>query len=208
MARESGTKKKVSVALDLDGTLVDSVTTATKRLLESLGLREAISENIGEQVRTYDIVSSVLPEELWEEGRKELKRIFEDPEVYLSSPPFPGSVELCHRLEENFDFVGYITLRPESVIHDTKRWLKEMGFPKHENVFRPRGRDKGELMSLLGAWWILEDDPEQVKGVLRRGLKGVVLDRPYNREENLPRAYSYTEFLSFLVYDQGPVLSW
>ena len=190
--------KKTSVALDLDGVLVDSVTLATRRLLESFGLNGP-GEGIIEHIKTYDIVSSLLPEELWEEGKRELRKIFQDPEVYLSSPPFEGAVEFSNKIEENFDFVGYITLRPEGVIRDTQRWLREWGFPKPENVFVPRGRDKGELMSLLGVWWILEDDPEQVKGVLKRGLKGVLLDRPYNREENLPRAYSYNEFLSFLT---------
>lgn len=198
-------KKKVPVALDLDGVVVDSITTATRRLLEAFGIPE---EKDLSHVHTYDIVSSVLPEELWEEGRARLREIFEDPDTYFSSSPFPGAVEFSHKLEENFEFVGYITLRPEPIARETKRWLREMGFPKHENVFSPRGRDKGELMSLLGVWWILEDDPEQVKRVLKRGLKGVLLDRPYNREENLPRAYSYNEFLSFLVGEQGPVLSW
>ena len=194
-------KKRVPVVLDLDGVVVDSITTAIKRLLEAFCIPE---EKDLSHVHTYDIVSSVLPEELWEEGKVMLRKIFEDPETYLSSRPFPGAIEFSQRIEENFDFVGYITLRPEPVVQETKEWLKHMGFPKHENVFRPRGRDKGELMSLLGVWWILEDDPDQVRRVIKRGLKGIVLDRPYNRGENLPRAYSYNEFLSFLVEAKAP----
>lgn len=131
-----------------------------------------------------------------EEGKQMWESTLE--EIYFTTcPPYPGAVELLQRLEEEGHDIFYITARPKEHGERTKEWMKERGFPIHDDRFYygMLDHEKVDIIRGLHLDYYFDDKP----GVLNTlkeipSLKLYLKDQRYNRDVDIPRVVDWREF--------------
>ena len=91
------------------------------------------------------------------------------------------------------DVIWYVTARSapsngsidmaNSVREQTMRWLAKHKFPQHENLIF--SADKVKTCIGLDAKYLVEDNWDAVQGAYEEGITAYLIDKPYNRSEDL-----------------------
>ncbi|MGF6951692.1 putative HAD superfamily protein [Neobacillus sp. B4I6] len=126
-------------------------------------------------------------QEMW---RNSLEEIY-----YTSCPAFPDAVETLQELEKKGHEIFYITARPKEHGERTKEWLKENGFPVHEERFfyGMQDHEKVEIIKKLKLDYYFDDKPEVLNTLLNESIKIFLRDQSYNRHLNLPRIINWSD---------------
>ncbi|WP_096270752.1 5' nucleotidase, NT5C type [Paucisalibacillus globulus] len=127
--------------------------------------------------------------EMWNRSLEEI--------YYTNCPPFPGAVEALNKLEEDGHEIFYITARPKQHGERTKEWLKERGFPVHNNQFfyGMKDHEKIDIIKDLNLNYYVDDKPTILATLTEQPIKLFLMDQSYNRTSNFNRIKKWSEFL-------------
>ena len=142
-------------------------------------------------------------------SREEEIKLFED---YESTPNFSkplfleGFIDSLDFLVENFE-IHFVTARHEGIKKETEEILKE-NFDFDFHVFFTRDLNHNEIKTKAKYCLeneiklIIEDKLETVEECVLNGMKGILIDRPWNQKENLDekiiRVKNWEEILAIL----------
>lgn len=118
-------------------------------------------------------------------------------EIYFSNVrPFPGAVELLQQLEKDGHEIYYITARRKKHGEQTKKWLKQRGFPVRDDRFfwGMKDEEKIEFIKKLNLDVYVDDSPHVLTTLVHEPIHVFIKDQPYNREFQLPRFADWAEF--------------
>ena len=125
--------------------------------------------------------------EMWNSSLEEI--------YYTSCPAFPSAVETLQQLEKSGHEIYYITARPKEHGERTKVWLKENGFPVHDEKFYygMQDHEKVEIIKKLHLDYYFDDKPEILNTLLNESIEVFLLDQSYNRNTNFPRIENWSD---------------
>jgi hypothetical protein len=167
------------LALDIDETLSFTFGLMFDRLVEKFGNPENLTaREIFQKYRHTDNV----PYWQHDEAKKILREIVNSNEIQKELPLIENANEVVQEINKIIPVVAYITVRPQSIIHGTKFWLKKHGFPEATVIAKPNNIDRK-----IGSKWkarvlkylypevvgIVDDSVSLVK-FLGKDYKGVV----------------------------------
>lgn len=132
---------------------------------------------------------------LTEEQGKEMWNTSLEEIYYTSCPPFPNAVETLQQLDKQGHEIYYITARPKAHGERTKEWLKQLGFPVHDDRFFYGMQDdeKVQIIKKLKLDYYFDDKPEVLNTLINETSKVFVKDQSYNRHLEVPRIVNWTE---------------
>lgn len=132
---------------------------------------------------------------LSEEQGKEMWNTSLEEIYYTSCPPFPNAVETLQQLDKQGHEIYYITARPKAHGERTKEWLKQQGFPVHDDRFYYGMQDdeKVQIIKKIKLDYYFDDKPEVLNTLINETSKVFVKDQSYNRHLDIPRIVNWTE---------------
>jgi uncharacterized protein len=133
--------------------------------------------------------------EMWNNSLEEI--------YYTSCPAFPNAAETLHNLEKQGHEIFYITARPKEHGERTKDWLKDNGFPVHDDRFfyGMQDHEKVEIIKELKLDYYFDDKPEVLNTLVNEKLVAIVKDQSYNQHSNLPRIKNWCEIEEIIKAD-------
>jgi uncharacterized HAD superfamily protein len=141
--------------------------------------------------------------------RQEILNEFHDSPEYKKIEPVKGSVEAILKLSEKYELV-IITARPDMLKEKTKNFIEKY-FPKmfsgihHTTILKERKFiKKSEICNKIGAKIIIEDHYKNALDCAEKGIKAIILDMPWNRNEdyshsNIEHAKNWDEIIKILI---------
>jgi len=193
MVTNTAKSREMKVAIDVDGVLRDFVGSLHKCLIMD-GL---ILENTPMPEITSWGLHQFYPQiESTEEFYDYIFRSESTFNLFSSAPIYKGAKEFMELLEKGHE-VGIITSQNEAGWRATLVWLfANQITPPNIHCIR------FDLMKADKTIWdyevILDDKPSHVHEFLDKDRMGFLLDRPWNQEVDLPRVFSYGEFIEEL----------
>lgn len=168
------------LAFDLDETIVWTVRAWAAEMSERFGNPEGLTPE--ELIAKYPYLNGVpywqTPEAFaWMEFAKE------DNEFQTTLPLVEGADHYVSHINEVIPVAAYITVRPQSVIEGTRRWLDTLEFPQAAILARPNHIPHSE-----GPKW-----KARVIDYLHPEIIGIVDDNP-SLHKHLPPDYQGTIF--------------
>ncbi|MDN4493432.1 5' nucleotidase, NT5C type [Ureibacillus aquaedulcis] len=118
-------------------------------------------------------------------------------EIYFTDcPSFDGALELLNRLEREGHEIFYITSRPKQYCQKTQEWVKDQGFPVHEQRFfcGMQDQEKIEIIRQLDLDFYFDDKPAVLHTLSDIATKVYVKDQSYNQDVGIPRVKEWTSF--------------
>ncbi len=105
--------------------------------------------------------------EMWNSSLEEI--------YYTSCPAFPNAVATLQDLVEQGHEIFYITARPKEHGERTKEWLKDNGFPVHDQRFfyGMQDHEKVEIIKKLNLDYYFDDKPEVLDTLLNQKLTAI-----------------------------------
>ena len=137
--------KRQGLALDIDETLSATNVKWFDRCIEQFGNPEGLS--VDKLIDKYHLAQN-NPAWQSKEAQEWMHGQRTAPEAQDDLPVIFGAVEGVKELQQVTNVVAYLTVRPESVSENTKRWLREKGFPDLPVVAKPK-----EVPFELGNQW-------------------------------------------------------
>lgn len=150
-------------------------------MLEKFGNPEnlSIKDLIAKYRYTQNVPYWQTPEALeWMESKRK------DNELQEQLPLIEESDKMVQKIDEIIPIVGYITIRPRSVLSGTRNWLNKHSFPKVDILARP-----SDIHSSEGNQWKAE-----VLLFLYPQVLGIIDDSP-SVVEKLSKEYKGTVYL-------------
>ncbi|SET03035.1 hypothetical protein SAMN05216389_104232 [Oceanobacillus limi] len=130
-----------------------------------------------------------------DEGKEMWNRSLE--EIYFTDcPAFPGAIETLNNLEKQGHEIFYITARPKEHGERTKQWMRDQGFPIHEDRFYYGMKDdeKIHIIKDLDLDYYVDDKPGVLETLLDTSVKLFIKDQSYNRKIEIPRITNWLDF--------------
>lgn len=118
-------------------------------------------------------------------------------EIYFTDcPAFVGAVELLNQLEREGHEIFYITSRPKEYCKRTREWVKEKGFPVHDNRFfcGMKDQEKIDIIKELNLDFYFDDKPAVLETLKDVATKVYVKDQSYNQDVSIPRVKEWNNF--------------
>ena len=118
-------------------------------------------------------------------------------EIYFTDcPAFGGAIELLNQLEREGHEIFYITSRPKEYCQRTRRWVKDQGFPVHENRFfcGMQDQEKIDIIKQLNLDFYFDDKPAVLDTLKEIATKIYVKNQSYNQQVSIPRIKEWTDF--------------
>ncbi len=118
-------------------------------------------------------------------------------EIYFTDcPAFEGAVELVNQLEREGHEIFYITSRPKQYCKQTREWVKEMGFPVHDDRFfcGMQDQEKIDIIKKLSLDFYFDDKPAVLDTLKDVPTKVFVKDQSYNQHVSIPRVKEWNKF--------------
>jgi len=114
---------------------------------------------------------------------KELHTIlknFEHTKEYLSMRVIPHAVEVTRKLFKNNE-IYFISARDQykGVVDDTFTWLRNNHFQSDGLICGQR--DKYPIVKKLGIDLVIEDNPDQIIELSKKGIECICFDQPWNQ---------------------------
>lgn len=182
------------IALDIDGVLLDFHTPFVDYISQHYGFRATL-ENV-----THYYFWKALP--ISEEQCLESMRRFFTTERFHKLQPLPGAREAVHALAQNHELV-VVTSRSADLDTVTAVTLQQHfdGYFKRiyhtTNIaFDHNGGNKGLFCKNLGARLLIEDCAAYARDAHVNGVAALLIDRPWNRCEEVPPAIPRTTWSS------------
>ncbi len=170
-----------------------------------------VSERYGvhvrpEEVRTYNLSThlGIPPETV----RRWFLEFYQSP-VFDNIPPDPEAQRATVDLSAVWNIVD-VTSRPEAWHDKTSRWLNSH-FPhingpyysaNGHNFQESPKKPKVEVCRDLGASVLVDDCPAYLQGCANADIKGVLITRPWNQDDNEPegvlRVNNWTEAAKYI----------
>ena len=127
------------LVLDIDETLSATNVGWFERLIELFGMP---TEDVYEELDLYGLISKYhlaqnVPSWQTDAAKTWMKRQIESLSAQEGLPLVPGAMEGSNKLSSIIPVVGYLTIRPVSVVKPTIEWLKCNGFPPAPVIARP-----------------------------------------------------------------------
>ncbi|WP_249871501.1 5' nucleotidase, NT5C type [Oceanobacillus saliphilus] len=178
---------------DIDDTLINLREHAfhiyNRKLNKTVGL------DVFHQIQRVEIheafdMSDEQGNEMWNSSLDEI--------YYTACPPFPGAVETLQALEKKGHEIYYITARPKEHGERSKDWLKQQGFPVHDDRFfyGMQDEEKIHIIQDLQLDYYVDDKPAVLNTLFESTTKLYVKDQAYNRQmEGIPRIIEWTDFI-------------
>ncbi len=167
--------KMKQIGVDIDGTLSEQLNATLEYLEEEEGFSFDITAN---DINSWDFYLK----DTSRNGKKKISTFLED---ILSNPifleylkPIEGAKDSLNKLSERFEIL-IITARNgknANVKKFTEEWLKENGF-NYKAIYFVSNHQK----SNFEIEFLIEDNPLTAIDVARKGIKVLLLSRPYNR---------------------------
>ena len=173
--------KRRGIVLDIDDTLSWTIGSWVEQLQQRFGNPENLS--VKEMSIKYKYALDApywQTREVWE--WVEMTR--EDNQMQENLTLIEGASDYVKKIQALLPIVGYLTIRPRSVLDGTYKWLKKYNFPRVEVLARP-----AEVPSAEGDKWKAE-----VLDFLYPQVQGIVDDK-MAVVEYLPKDYQGTIFL-------------
>lgn len=189
------------IAVDLDGVLYDfvEVFAAEARRYPHLRVPHSPRPIRWEFYRDWGMESDEFLE-MFAVGVREGR-------IFWSGPSYAGVVQGWARLRKHGHRVHIITDRSpagaEVEAHQaTQSWLAANGFdPDSLTITSQKGDALADLVKDPARALIVDDKPENLDQAWQVGVRGVLMDRPWNTHSNWPRVRSFTQFAA-LVADE------
>ncbi|MBZ5200745.1 HAD hydrolase-like protein [Planomicrobium chinense] len=175
---------------DIDDTLINLREYAFQLYQQKLGREVAIDLfHALDRVEIHELfgMSDKEGSDMWNSVLDEL--------YYTDCPTYPGAVELLQQLDREGHEIFYITARPAKHGENTKIWLKQQGFPVHDDRFYCGMKDaeKVHIIEELQLDYYFDDKPAVVDTLSHGSLKVMVKDQSYNRHVELPRIKQWAD---------------
>ncbi|MCP2035741.1 putative HAD superfamily protein [Planomicrobium sp. HSC-17F08] len=175
---------------DIDDTLINLREYAFQLYQQKLGREVAIDLFYAlDRVEIHELfgMSDKEGSDMWNSVLDEL--------YYTDCPTYPGAVELLQQLDREGHEIFYITARPAKHGENTKIWLKQQGFPVHDDRFYCGMKDaeKVHIIEELQLDYYFDDKPAVVDTLSHGSLKVMVKDQSYNRHVELPRIKQWAD---------------
>ncbi len=169
--------KPHEIAFDIDGVVADTMSSfiyVAKREFGINGIRK-------EQITSYWLEDCLpIPDEII---TAIINKILEDP-FGTNLSPMEGAVDVLKKISQ-YSRLIFITARP--IKEPIEEWLNFnlKGVPREQIEIIATGRHeiKAEILKELKISYFLEDHLETCKRICERGLKAIVFDHPWNRED-------------------------
>jgi len=123
---------------------------------------------------------------------------------FANLPVMPGAQEFISRLALKHE-LSIVTSRQNAAKEATYNWLdrnfpgvfRQVLFANHYSADGSPARTKGELCQEIGCELIVDDDGRHLDSLLAHNIKAVIMDKPWNKNDQLPagviRAYNWEE---------------
>ena len=118
-------------------------------------------------------------------------------EIYFTEcPAFDGAIELLNKLDREGHEIYYITSRPKEYCQKTRQWVKDRGFPVHDNRFfcGMQDQEKIDIIKQLNLDFYFDDKPAVLDTLKDIKTNIYVKDQSYNQQVSLSRVKDWTEF--------------
>lgn len=116
--------------------------------------------------------------------KKEMLRLFNDPDFQYEAKPIPGAQECLRKLKRAGHKLYYITKRPKQNQPATFRWFRENGIPFDNLYLLGKDTEKGPLGVKLRLDMFVDDLESHLNSLWsykKNWAKGLLLmDRPWN----------------------------
>jgi uncharacterized HAD superfamily protein len=168
--------KQLTIGLDIDGVIVDYVST----------MLPVLSRACHRDIKYQDIVTYDLRECLGIDGET-LDRVWEQTlqtDLFLAIPPVRGAIEGIESLRLRQHEIWLVTARPSSIQEITLSWL-ETKKVKYDRIVFDKGSDKHLVTS--GFDIFVDDSAEVIRPIAATGTPALLFDQPWNRMAELPR---------------------
>ncbi|MBU1092695.1 hypothetical protein KJ836_03440, partial [Patescibacteria group bacterium] len=143
-----------------------------------------------------------------EQAIKDAHDFFLTPE-FADLPLMPGAKEFVNQLSSDHEL--YLVTARQHIVEDiTRAWanknfsnnFKEIVFANHYAMDGSKSISKGELCCQLGCEVLIDDDSRHISSVAEKGIKTILIDKPWNQSQELPvgaiRAYNWDDVVQFV----------
>lgn len=125
-------------------------------------------------------------------------------EEFANLPLMPGAKEWISQLATEHELY-IVTARQNAAKETTHNWLDEnfpdvfceVLFANHYSADGSPAFTKGELCQQVGCELLIDDDGRHIDSLLQVGIKVVLMDKPWNKNDQLPagvtRAYNWED---------------
>ena len=134
----------------------------------------------------------------WYPGRnKEIREIVVDPSTYMNLRPIVGSQKVVRWMAEAGFHIHIVTARPNVPGMDdvTNKWLRRHFNKMYRTLALVDYRKKAEYIASFAPHLAIDDSPEHVKGMRKRGVNVILFAQIYNheagRKDKLPVAMGW-----------------
>ncbi|WP_156291586.1 5' nucleotidase, NT5C type [Oceanobacillus salinisoli] len=181
---------------DIDDTLINLREHAfhiyNKKLKKNLDL--SIFKNI-DKVEIHEPFGLTDEEgnQMWNSSLEEI--------YYTDCPPFNGALETLQKLDQQGHEIYYITARPKEHGQRTREWLKEQGFPVHDDRFFYGMKDdeKVHIIKELHLDYYVDDKPTVLQTLHNEKPMLLIKDQPYNQQmKDFTRIMDWNDFLHMI----------
>lgn len=165
-------KKSRNICIDIDGTMIDPYFFIPY-------LNELTGENVKEEEYTsIDWNDTYGPQyqNIYENFDVEYSHIYKEANI------LDGAKEVVDKLLENGDQVYFVTARSKDIDEITKSWIEKQGLDSSRVYSLSGNSGKVKMAEKLQCDYFIEDDPNNVKNLLKAGYKVVLMDTNYNKE--------------------------
>lgn len=180
------TKKKLKVALDIDGVIMDFLS----QLLRVHNIRSKEGPRVTVEDLTVFMPDGDLSDLMTEEQWNDSFEYFEANGGYATLKSFEGVRTALERIIEDGHDLIFITARHSKFAGETEMSFILNGLPLRKIYYAPRG--KGPVLKRLKPDVFVDDSLKHVKSAQKVGISNIyVMDAPYNKtEENVKRIYN------------------
>jgi len=162
---------RTNVAIDVDGVLANSAEVYLQ-MAKELGI-----ENF--RFDEYNSMYKVKTKNGRNFGEVVINEKFD--EVVWRSDPFPkASVHYKMFLEDPRINVSILTARNEKHRNGTEQWLHSHGFTGYDILTHTENKEDEPVTVLI------DDSPNNIRKFISRGKMGIVMNRNYNENSDLP----------------------
>lgn len=175
------TSSSLHLAIDLDNTLVDTLTTCLGCFNRLTGQR--FTRDDCTMYTFFELYGWKLEEYLEVYARH-------GNEIHGEARPYPGAVEILRELARHHRLT-VVTARPMTYATLSIDWLKRHGVPYDAISFNP---DKLATCRAMNIDLLIDDTPHYAEAFSRQGHEMMLMDHPYNRYIDHPGIYRVSDW--------------